>query len=190
MKFSFTKIDVPEIPNRFEEEGGRVYENFKKSLAGVLFTQRAEVFDQQGGASGGWVPLAPSTLARRNKKIKSSKARKNALAAKGMGGVKILQDKGTLRQSFTPDSGPGDAFKVVETDGDQVRIATNVKYAAIHNFGGTIAWPGTSKGFGRGIEIPAHPITIPARPFDEFSDQDLTEINELTENFVNGNIQR
>lgn len=186
MKFEFSDLKIPDVPDVFAK--GDLYERFKRTLAAKLFGQRAEVFDKEGGASGPWQPLAKSTLARRQGKIKASKRRQQALKRKGMGGVKILQDRGLLRQSFTPDAGPGSAFKIEETSGDQVRIATNVAYAAINNLGGVVGFPGTNNGFGRGITIPAHPITIPARPFDEFSDQDLTEVNELTELFVDGKL--
>lgn len=186
MKFEFSELPVPEIKNVFDN--AEDFERLKRTVAAKLFSQRAEVFDQQGGASGQWQALARSTLARRNKLIKTSKKRASDLRDKGMGGVKILQDTGTLRQSFTPEAGPGNADRIEEINGDQVRIATNVEYAAIHNFGGVINFPGTKNGFGRGIEIPAHAITIPARPFDEFSDQNLDEINELTELFVDGQL--
>jgi phage gpG-like protein len=169
MKFEFAPMTLLEIKNFMEPE---TFERYKKSLASLMFTQRATVFDKEGGASGAWAKLSSKHEALRMSKVPKNKRGKP-------GAIKILQDTGALRQSFTPESGPGSSQKIEETQGDQVRIATNVEYAAIHNFGGVINRP-TADGKS------SRPITIPARPFDEFSEQDLDEINELTEQFVYG----
>lgn len=107
-----------------------------------------------------WAPLAASTLRQRRG---------------GGKGAKPLLDTGALRNSLTMAAG-----------NDGVVIGSNVKYAAIHQFGGTISREARSvvvrlrklKG-GRvqfakkahkrvtevQAEVGAHTITIPARPY-------------------------
>lgn len=186
--FEFSAAKVPEIPNIFKTG---YYNRFKRSLVGILLSQRLQVFEDEGGASGKWQPLSNKYAAKRIERVSPKKRRSS-------GAVQILSDSGVLRQSFTAARGPGNSERIIETDGDEVRLATNVEYAAIHNFGGEIKHPGTTNGFGSrgwdgdmirpGIVIPAHTINIPARPFDEFSDHDLEEINTATELFVNGQL--
>lgn len=87
---------------------------------------------------------------------------------------------------------------VVSQQGNQlhIQVGSNLAYAAIHNFGGTIAMParsrtyvqkrysvGTKKGrfkkgttFGRGYTTKPYTITIPARPYLTLQDQDIVEI--------------
>jgi phage gpG-like protein len=176
--FRFSKLEFPPIPNRVE---GAKYERFKRTLVALMLTQRLEVFAQEASASGPWPPLSVEAFRRRIYRV-NGKKRKRAHA------VKMLQDTGVLRQSFTSDTGPGNSMRVEEVGADYALIASNVEYARIHNQGGTIAWPGTSDGFGRGIVIPAHAITIPARPFDQFTAENAAEIAELTELYLNGQL--
>ena len=61
-----------------------------------------------------WARLAPATIAARRNKKKSS--------------IKILIDTGQLKNSL----GAADALQISDSE---ARIGTNVKYAAIHNFG-------------------------------------------------------
>ena len=73
-----------------------------------------------------WKPLAASTLRGRRK-------------GKGSGSDKILRDTGRLSNSIT-----------YRAERASVQVGTNVIYAAIHQFGGSIG---------------AHKIPFPARPF-------------------------
>jgi phage virion morphogenesis protein len=104
---------------------------------------------------------------------------------------KPLSDTGRLRRSIT-----------VESDRTSAQVGTNVKYARIHQFGGTIHHKARTLafknkggflsraaaarrktavriGFGR-----AHDITIPARPFLVLTDGDLVRIERIAEAFI------
>ena len=188
MLFKFSEITMPPVPNKCE---GADFERLKGDLSAKMFAQRLAVFEAQGGASGPWKPLSQIQQEKRNQKLdRVSDARQAELAAKGFHGVKILQDTGLLRQSFTPESGAGNEFKHVEIGEDFIRNSTNVKYAAIQNFGGVIV-PVKAKALcfadAGGALIFAKRVTIPARPFDEFSDQDEEELAEVTEHYLNEN---
>jgi phage gpG-like protein len=184
MKYEFTQLVIPEVQNRLQ---GAEYEQLKRKLVALMLTQRLQVFADQASRSEPWAPLSSARHGQLQAKVdQRGQAVARELASRGMGGVKMLQDTGVLRQSFTSAGGPGNAKRVIEIDQDEVALATNVEYARIQNEGGTIHHPGSQNGFGRGIPIPAHSITIPARPFDEFTDENLSEVNELVEAYLNG----
>ncbi|MGZ3686697.1 MAG: phage virion morphogenesis protein [Bdellovibrionota bacterium] len=186
MRFEFSEITVPAIPNKLE---GAKFEQFKGSMSAVMFSQRLEVFNAQASRDGPWKPLSQHQAQNRTAKLEHvSEFRQKQLAGKGYQKIKILQDKGTLRQSFTPEMGPGNSFKHVELGEDFVRNSTNVEYARIQNQGGSILHPGTENGFGRKIKIQPYLITIPARPFDQFTDENEKELAELTELYLNGQL--
>lgn len=100
-------------------------------------------------------------------------------------GGKILQDSGRLASSITPAS-----------DNDNAVVGTNVKYAAIHQFGGQTRpheiRPRNKKALafgGRVVKKVNHPGSdIPARPFLALTDQDLNEIEATVENYLRGAI--
>jgi phage virion morphogenesis protein len=81
-----------------------------QKIAGVMHDAVEENFAQQGRPR--WPDLRPSTLRRRRDRGKSAK---------------ILQDSGRLAGSIRPDHGP-----------DYAQVSTNVEYARIQHFGGTI----------------------------------------------------
>ena len=163
--FEVTKFIPPEIKSKIK---GAEWEDLKVALLATILTQRLDVFSNEESASGKWAPLKRSTLKRKNDSS-----------------GKILHGDGILRNSFTDGGGKGSEFKEEIITADEVALATNVEYAAIHNEGGTINHPGTDNGFGRGIVIPAHSIEIEARPFNEFSDEQTDEISELIEMYLN-----
>jgi phage virion morphogenesis protein len=111
-----------------------------------------------------WKPLAASTLRGRRK-------------GKGSGSDKILRDTGRLSNSIT-----------YRAERASVQVGTNVIYAAIHQFGGSIDVAArnatvyfrqnkrtgeegnrfvrkSKSNFAQDVTIGAHKITIPARPF-------------------------
>jgi phage gpG-like protein len=112
-------------------------------------------YSEPGSVKGGvtkWDKNADSTL---QSYIGGRKAyRKNGLmrkpAARKLAGKRILAVTGRLVSSIHP-----------KATNDYAQVGTNVKYAAIHNFGGKA---------GRGRKV-----TIPARPFLVIQAQDLTE---------------
>ena len=165
----FNELKLPVLTNRMK---GPVYEKFKKTILALMFTQRLDVFESESSRDGPWERLSTTTAKRRLKKIPKKKRKK---------GFKILQDDGTLRQSMTVD---GDLHQQTNLQDDTVSLTSNVEYAAIHNFGGTIKHPGTKNGFGKGIKIPAHKINIPARPFDQFTDTHIEEHKELAQSYL------
>lgn len=121
-----------------------------------------ERFDAQKDPSGKpWTKLKPSTLLRK----------------KGRGKI-LVGPQSRLRDSIA-----------YEASSDQVEVGTNVKYAAIHQFGGktrphkinarpgkALFWPGASHP----VASVNHPgSTIPARPFLGVSDEDRSEILDI-----------
>ncbi|MBU6167192.1 MAG: phage virion morphogenesis protein [Alphaproteobacteria bacterium] len=82
-----------------------------------------------------------------------------------------LTDRGHLRQSITAAS-----------DARQAIAGTNLIYAAIHQFGGTIRAKGAAGGGARALRTPFGPrgsVTIPARPFLGFGPVDVAEIEAM-----------
>lgn len=89
--------------------------------------------------------------------------------------VRILTESGRLRSSI--NSRPSN---------DEVRIGTNVVYAAIHQFGGTIS----AKGGGflsfriGGQFIKVRSVKIEARPYLGISADDREEVQDIVFGFV------
>lgn len=190
MLFNFSEITLPAIPDRLQ---GPAFEHFKGTMSSLMFAQRLEVFNSESSRDAPWKPLSQAQTDRRNEKLERvSNADLQRQAEKGFTRVKILQDTGTLRQSFTPETGPGNAYKHVELGEDFVRNSTNVNYARIHNQGGVI-YPKKGKYLvfplaGGGMAF-ATKVTIPARPYDQFTDANEAELAELTELYLNGQLR-
>jgi phage gpG-like protein len=94
------------------------------SISGLMLSQRLEVFNDQGGLSK-WQALSP--------KYAAYKARKY-----GGKSSKILSASDALKQSFTPENGPGSSFREVSVTDQEASISSHMPYAAIQNFGGVI----------------------------------------------------
>jgi phage gpG-like protein len=123
-----------------------------------------------------WKPLARTTLMiRRLKKCEGP----------------ILRRKGRLARSV----------RTVITN-ESVSLTTNLKYAALQQFGGTVNHPGGTryhfygdskirfvnnkrKGYLGGITRP-HRITVPARPFLSTTQEDVDDMAEITKEFITG----
>ena len=67
-------------------------------------------------------------------------------------------------------------------DSQSVLVGTNVKYAAIHQFGGTIR-PKKGKALAFGGRF-VQSVTIPARPYLGISEHDNKEIREIIKDWV------
>jgi hypothetical protein len=67
--------------------------------------------------------------------------------------------------SWHGQAGLRGSWRVRPTGPGAVEYFFASKYARIHQYGGTINWPGTANGWGRGIKIPPHQIRIPKRLF-------------------------
>lgn len=126
----------------------------EKAVAGLVAQAIADNFAEQGPD---WQPLRPETIRR-----SVGKAQLKRKASKKEPHRMILQKTGLLKKSVTTPGAQGNIYRV---DGTNIIWGTNLVYAAIHNSGGTISHPGTKNGFGRGILIPPHSITIPKREF-------------------------
>lgn len=116
------------------------------------------------------------------------------LAAK-RGQEKILQRKGRLAASIHEAS-----------DNDSATVGTNVKYAAIHQYGGTVTIPARSQqayykkykdgrvghrfvkksqsNFSKWHTLPEYRITMPARPFLALDDSDIRQMGDTLENYL------
>jgi len=86
---------------------------------------------------------------------------------------KVLTLNGYLRNTLT--------FQV---EGDAVLVGSNLEYAAIHQFGGTIR-PRVKKALAVGGGAVAS-VTIPARPYLGVSDDDADEIASLISDYLAG----
>lgn len=88
---------------------------------------------------------------------------------------RILTESGRLRDSI--NSRPGN---------DEVLVGTNVIYAAIHQFGGTILPKAATHLWFRigGALIKASKVTLPARPFLGISSDDEAMIAETVFGFL------
>jgi phage virion morphogenesis protein len=88
-----------------------------KEIAGALEAESDHNFEAQGRPH--WAPLDAATIAARLKRNKGGTV------------LKILQDHNVLAESLSSDYGP-----------DFAQVGTNVRYAGIHQFGGTINYAG------------------------------------------------
>lgn len=138
-----------------------------RSIANVMHASVIENFMQQGRPAK-WQPLKKATIKARAKKGKAGK---------------ILQVSGRLIGSIN-----------MKYDNNSAVVGTNIKYARIHQFGGTIDHPGGTKykivGPGRAVFVKnknkrytgitkPHPIPIPARPFLKLVPKDMEGIGQL-----------
>jgi len=98
-----------------------------------------------------------------------------SLRAKLTGG-KTLTDKAQLRGSI-----------VSQSDASSAEVGTNVIYAAIHQFGGTIKAknvPQLAFRLASGAFVKTSQVNIPARPFLGFDEEDSGEILALSAKYL------
>lgn len=139
----------------------------------VMSTQRH--FETETGPSGKWAPLSPRTAAKR-------------IGRRRRGSDNILRVSNRLYSSVTGESSETEAA-----------VGTNAIYAAIHQLGGTIQKAtrtqdihlSTAKGRKRfvrasakrkrsmTVNVGAHTITIPPRPFLYLDESDFREIEAI-----------
>lgn len=170
MRLVFDTPQLPPLTNAFSPI--KLLE-VKRDIVALLFTQMLERFDREEDFEGQqWERLKSNQFNRRNKKIKNP-AKK--------GNIKVLQDDGTLRQSWTQQGAEGNE---IINRGNETGIGTNIVYAQIHDQGGFIQHPGTNNGFGKGIEIAPYKIEMPRRQMTGFSTRNLKEIEELIDSHL------
>lgn len=154
------------IPN-YTEIAEDLKININKVLAATLQTQRGLLFDHEGKWNG-------------HKKWDKLTSRKG----------QILSKSGTLAKSIGP-FGYGkkpvlNAGSIVRMNSNIVEIGTNIRYAAIHNYGGEIL-PKKAKALRFKIGnrwVFAKRVTIPQRQFDNFTQQDIDEIKTTMQNYI------
>jgi phage gpG-like protein len=179
------KIKVPDwkkIKEEVRNKAGLV-------TAATMQTQRGLIFANSGVYNGrsAWAPL----------KLRSGQP---------------LKDRGTLSKSIGPAT-DGEKPKrnngtIVEISQETITIGTNLYYAALMNFGTekmpggvmrakngkVLAFPGRSgKRSKRGKKskmIFAKYVRIPARRFDEITQEDKQEIVETLQSFVSRELNR
>lgn len=147
-----------------------------RQIGEVLVASTDERFVSMQSPSGEpWKPLHPRTIRQKRNKNK------------------ILTERGLLRGSIH-----------YELNGDTLEVGTDRKYGAIHQFGGVVKIPartqtvkvgtkGKNKGrfmkakskaahaIERTFTIPAHDVSIPARPFLGLSAEDEQAIQRIVE---------
>ncbi len=153
-------IDDKEVKKTLELLRRRVG-NLRPAMKAIGETVRTSVIKNftAEGRPDKWTRLSPVTLglawSMKGKKthVKSGKRETKAFS-KYKSGKKILTDSADLRNSIT-----------AKAYDDRVEIGTNVRYAAIHQFGGKA---------GRGRKV-----NIPARPFLMVQNEDWSVINGI-----------
>ncbi len=115
-------------------------------IGNMILNDIDETFEAEGKPK--WLQLSRTTLRLGYTNMGKSKSKKTYLKngthsrgfEKYIEGRKILQKSGRLRNSIVP-----------RVSDDEVVVGTNLKYAAIHQFGGMA-------GRGRKVKIPARPF--------------------------------
>ena len=134
-----------------------------------MYIQRQTIkerFEKEQSPSGEkWKPLSDMTIAIRRKKHPT-------------GNMKILQDNGELRRSIHYEAG-----------NNYVKVGSVLKYARIHQFGGTINVSKKQRGYlhHKGFHV-GRTIKIPARPFLGISQSEVQHIKSIFRAYVKRHI--
>ncbi|MCX6062221.1 MAG: phage virion morphogenesis protein [Campylobacterales bacterium] len=123
-------------------------------IGNMILNDIDETFEAEGKPK--WIQLSRTTLRLGYTNMGKSKSKgthlKNGKTSRGfekyIADRMILQKSRHLRNSITRIGSDGNIFKV---SNDSVTVGTNLKYAAIHQFGGMA-------GRGRKVKIPARPF--------------------------------
>jgi phage gpG-like protein len=161
------ELDFPQ----FKNVAVQIQSELPGLIAATLQTQRAMIFDSSGTYNGrpGWDPL----------KCRDGQP---------------LKDRGTLSQSIGPANDgitPGRATgSIVQLAMGMVTIGTNIAYAEVHDQGKVIV-PVKAKALRfkcHGKFVFRKKVTIPARPFGNFTSDDISELNETVTNYLTSKI--
>ena len=148
------------------------------AVAPYLVQTTRRHFETQRGPDGPWPRLSPRTANRR-------------IGRRRRGYENMLRVSGRLYNSITGDSGA-----------DFALVGSNLPYAAIHQFGGTIEMPERQQdiyqnydartdtfdprfrkpgrsNFARTVKVGAHTVTIPARAYLYLDETDRAEIEAI-----------
>jgi phage gpG-like protein len=165
-----TRVEITLTLPDFAAYAEKINREVPGLIAATLQTNRGMIFDKSGRYNG----------RRKWKKLR---------CRSGM----PLKDRGTLSQSMGPRNDglhPGHATgSILRMTGaleGTVTVGTNIAYAAIQNDGGVI-YPKTAKALRfkcRGKWVFAKKVTIPARPFNDWTREDGKELVETIENYI------
>ncbi|WP_215782023.1 phage virion morphogenesis protein [Paludibacterium sp. B53371] len=177
------KIDSQDVVEKLKrvEKALTHRESLMRAIAGIMADAVEENFAREGRPA--WQGLKPgSWLSRAGALTKTGQVSAARLEKKVRGG-KILQRSGRLAGSMTEFS-----------DNDNAGVGTNVKYAAIQNFGGktkpheirprnkkALAWAGGGHPVGK-VNHPGS--NIPAREFLVLDDSDKQRIETTVEDYL------
>lgn len=169
---------VEELKRRIAQPSG-----FYKNVGDYLVFSTKETFQRETSPDGQpWKPLLPSTIKGR--------------VSRGRSPNGILRESGALAGSVS-----------TQASSTNVKIGSNVEHAAIHQLGGTIKKPArqgeiflkrnertgeignlfvkkSKANAVQDVAIPAHTITIPARPYLGISDADEVAIIKLADEWL------
>lgn len=156
------KIDdreVRDLLTRIAAKTGNLTPAMK--INGEIITRSVKENFRQGGRREKWKALADATLMQTMGGRKAIKKRGGvrAGAIRRLADRKILIKSKVLMDSIHP-----------EASSKEVKIGTNVAYAALQQFGGKA---------GRGKKV-----TVPARPFLMVQDEDWPAIKEALEDYL------
>lgn len=130
-----------------------------------MYLQRQTIkerFDKEQSPNGEkWKPHSEMTKAMRRKRNKT-------------GNMRILQDSGELRRSIQYEAG-----------NNYVKVGSVLKYARIHQFGGTINVSKKQRGYfhHRGFHV-GRTIHIPARPFLGVTPSEMEHIKSMLHSYI------
>lgn len=141
-----------------------------RELAGILgYAVEMNLETEGSRLPGGWPELAQNTRKTRSRK--------------GTWPGKMLQETGQLAASIQQFS-----------DDDYAAAGTNLRYAALMNYGGTVQHQARSETFrrkrkrkgkfkkgtvaGRGFTFRSYSVDIPARPYLTINDEDAKKIHD------------
>jgi phage gpG-like protein len=193
LKLEFSLLKHINLPNAFAADK---FQRLKENLLAKMMRQKDKLFIESHDPDGNaWAPLSKGHANKmRKKNLKAAlkkKSTKRSFTNQETGEIdvvgykeeinkqanshQILRNTGALMNSL---SRKGAADSINTTAGNEVVLGTNIEYANILNFGGTINMPENKNGFGKNILVPAHKVTIVARPFIGFGRPDNEEINE------------
>ncbi|MGY9046314.1 hypothetical protein P775_11100 [Puniceibacterium antarcticum] len=185
------EIDNAELRAKLENMIARMEKpiGFYKNVGEQLLNSTRDNFESESSPEGvPWAQLKPATIRARERRKQTP--------------IKILQATRNTGLMASINK------RTMEVADDQVRIGSPKEYAAIHQLGGTIKKAARTatiyqsydkktdtfdptfrkksrSNFASDVTIPAHEITIPARPFLGVSKEDEVIIIEIADAWLN-----
>lgn len=190
------KCNAAKLSGQLGNVGQALRSDFSKRYlpvaSGLIAREQNRHFTSQSAPDGTpWKPLSDLTLALSKGEAKQKtldyaqspyalarqaqnggkRGRQKKATVRRTDKSKILMDTGALRASVSVDGATG---AIREITPSKLRFGTNMRQAALQQFGGTLDVTDKMRGaiYGKtGVWIVAETLTIPARPFLGTSDQ-------------------